>query len=57
MGLKLEEAWNFFKRKVLLLSGIHVPSKGKELLRASSRSNSMNSHLKKESIIKQKVSA
>lgn len=57
MGLKLEEAWNFFKRKVLMLSGIHVASKRKELLRESSRSNSMNSHLKKESIIKQTVSA
>lgn len=39
MGLNLEETWNFFTRKVLLLSGIHVPSKSKELLRASSRSN------------------
>lgn len=57
MGLKLEEAWNFFKRKVLILSDIHVPSKRKELLRVSSRSNSMNSHLKKEIIINQKVSA
>lgn len=56
MVLKLEEAWNFFKRKVLILSGIHVPSKRKESLRVSSRSNLMNSHLKKGIIIKQKVS-
>lgn len=39
MGLNLEETWNFFTRKMLLLSGVHVPSKSKELLRASSRSN------------------
>lgn len=40
-------SWNFFKRKVLILSGIHVPSKRKELLRESSRSNSMNTSRKK----------
>jgi len=56
VGWKLEEAWNFFKRKALMLSEVPVPSKRKELLRASSRSNLMDSHLKKEVIIKQKVS-
>lgn len=56
MGVKLEGAWNFFQRKVLILTGIHGPSKRKELCKGISRSSLMRSHLKKEIQIKQEVS-
>lgn len=45
-GGKLEKALDFFRRKHTL-SGIRAPSKKKELLRGSSRSNPMYSYLKK----------
>lgn len=57
MGLKLKEAWNFFQRKVLILTGIHGPSKSKELSRGISRFSLIRSHLKKKYIIKQELSA